>query len=284
VKVTNRAPVATVTAPVRASQDEPKLFAPEGSAEGCASGECLPETTGAPTPSKSNANAAGNPSPAPAKTASSSPTAPVAKVPPTSNPSTTAVQSPMANGSTARVPAPAAASEPVEPLPADEPDELPGRVETEHDRWAKAVEAMRQASPRHGKSLSYARFLGFTPEGVRVAFAPDAAFHKAQVTGMSRAIVEAELTRALGRPMKLQDESNTTAYQAAPKSIAEVEASDRQTRETGIDRKVREHPAIRSILKHLGGAVEHIAYLEPAQQPRSVAPAGGADDTTTPEE
>ncbi len=247
----NRAPVATVAAPVRASQDEPRLFAPEGSAEGCASGECLPEPAA--------------PSTAPATSAVPAPTS----RPPTAAPSL------------AKAPTPAA--EPVEPLPADEPDDAPGRVETEHDRWARAVEAMRQASPRHGKSLSYARFLGFTPEGVRVAFAPEAAFHKAQVTGMSRAIVEAELTRALGRAMKLLDESNTTAYQAAPKSIAEVEASDRQMRETGIDRKVREHPAIRSILKHLGGAVEHISYLEPAAQPRSVAPVGG-DDTTTPEE
>jgi hypothetical protein len=241
VKVVNRAPpAAAVAAPVRASPDEPKLFAPEGSAGGCASGECLPEVPLTLTAS-----------PAPATAAPALPAAPVVVA--------------------------------AEPLPADEPEELPARVETEHDRWARAVEALRQSSPRHGKSLSYARFLGFTPEGVRVAFSPDAAFHKAQVTGMSRAIVEAELTRTMGRAMKLLDESNTTAYQAAPKSIAEVEASDRQTRETGIDRKVREHPAIRTILKHLGGAVEHIAYLEPAQTPRTVAPAG-ADDTTTPEE
>jgi hypothetical protein len=197
VKLVNR-----VLPPQPPVDEAPKLFEPEGSAEGCASGECLP---------------------APAE-------------------------------------------------PDDEPAAAPVAPETDHDRWSRAVDALRQTSPRHGKSLSFARFLGFTPEGVRVAFAPDAAFHKSQVTGMSRAIVENELTRSLGRAIKLLDESNAQAYQAAPKSIAEVEATDRATRERGIDRKVHDHPAIRTILKHLGGAVEHIAYLEPTAKPRASAP------------
>lgn len=140
-------------------------------------------------------------------------------------------------------------------------------VASEADQWRRAVDAVRDASPRHGKSLSYARFLGFVPEGVRLAFPPDAAFHRAQVTGMSRAMIEAELTKVLRRPIRLVEDTNAQALQSAPKSIAEVEASDRASRERSIDEKVRAHPALRNVLKHLGGSLEHVSYLEPVARP-----------------
>jgi len=207
-----------------------KLFAPENSPEGCASGECIPDTS------------------APAS---------VAPVAPPS----------------------------VELHEADEPEPPPPvaasnrTVGTDAEKWRRAVEGVRQASPRHGKSLSYARFLGFTPEGVKVAFPPDAAFHRSQVIGMSRAIVETELARALGRPIKLVEDTDAATVQAAPKSIAEIEASDRNTRERSIEEKVRSHPALRSVLRHLGGALEHIAYLEPATRPAGgPVTAGPADE------
>lgn len=149
-------------------------------------------------------------------------------------------------------------------------------VASEADQWRRAVDAVRDASPRHGKSLSYARFLGFVPEGVRLAFPPDAAFHRAQVTGMSRAMIEAELTKVLRRPIRLVEDTNAQALQSAPKSIAEVEASDRASRERSIDEKVRAHPALRNVLKHLGGALEHVSYLEPVARP--------AEPTNTPDE
>lgn len=192
-----------------------KLFAPEGSAGGCASGDCAPAEL------------------------SLTPTAPER----------------------------------------DEPEEFPEpgqSLDTDQDKWRRAVDAVREASPRHGKSLSYARFLGFVPEGARIVFPPDAAFHRAQVVGMSRSIVEAELARALGRPTKLVEESGPQAFAQAPKSIAEVEASDRASRERGIEQKVREHPAVRNVLLHLGGAIEHISYLEPASKP--AAPPASAND------
>lgn len=132
------------------------------------------------------------------------------------------------------------------------------------ERWRRAVEAVRSASPRHGKSLSYARFLGFIPEGVKLVFPPDAAFHRAQVIGLSRAMVESELARSLGRPIKLVEDTTAAALQSAPKSIAEVETSDRNNRERDIEIKVKAHPALRNILKHLGGSLEHITYLEAA--------------------
>lgn len=136
----------------------------------------------------------------------------------------------------------------------------------EAEAWGRAVEALRKASPRQGKSLSFARFLGFSPEGARIAFPKDAAFHRGQVTGMSRPLVEAELSRALGRPIRLLEQLDAEAFAQAPRSIAEVEAADRATREKHIERKVREHPAIRAVLTHLGGAIEHVQVLDPAPE------------------
>ena len=194
-----------------------------------------------------------------------------------------------ASGECLPEPAPKAAPPPA-PTPelheADEP-ELPvpevrsPRVDakgpaTEEEKWRRAVDAVRDASPRHGKSLSYARFLGFTPEGVRIAFPTDAAFHKSQVIGMSRNMVEAELAKSLGRPIKLVEDTSVQAFEGAAKSIAEVEATDRSTRERGIENKVKAHPALRNVLRHLGGALEHIAYLEPVT--RQPTPAAGTPD------
>lgn len=224
--------VNRVLPPEDKNPNETKLFAPEGSAEGCASGECLPEPTAAK---------------APVAVAAATVVAPVA-------------------------------------LADDEPEEAPPPVEhleTDHDRWEKAVDAVRQASPRHGKSLSYARFVGFSPEGVKVAFAQDAAFHRSQVTGMSRSVVEAELSRALKRPIKLVEDTTPQAFAQAQKSIAEVEATDRASRERAIDTKVKEHPAIRTVLKYLGGNIEHVQYLEPAAAPK---PALVAADEAVPTE
>lgn len=146
------------------------------------------------------------------------------------------------------------------------------------EAWGRAVDALRKASPRQGKSLSFARFLGFTPEGARIAFPRDAAFHRAQVTGMSRPLVEAKLAEALGRPVKLLEEQDADAFAQAPRSIAEVEAADRASREKRIVQKVKEHPAVRAVLTHLGGSIEHVQVLEaPAEAPRPGPEDEGSD-------
>ncbi len=201
-----------------------KLFAPEGSAEGCASGECLPEAPAVAAALPPELHEADEPEPPP----------PVA--------------------------------------PADR------TLATDEEKWKRAVDALREVSPRHGKSLSYARFLGFTPEGVRVAFPADAAFHKSQVISMSRPMVEGELARSLGRPIKLVEDTSVQAFQSAARSIAEVELTDRNTRERGIEDKVKSHPALRNVLRHLGGALEHISYLEPVVALKRTATPSGSDE------
>jgi len=136
--------------------------------------------------------------------------------------------------------------------------------------WRRAVEALRATMPRHGKSLTHARFLGFTPDGVRIAFSHEAGFHRAQVLGMRRILIEAELGKSLARPIKLIEDTDGVAFNAAPKSIAEVEANIRASLEKVIEKKVQSHPSVHAVLRHLGGVIEHIQYLN-ATRPNALS-------------
>lgn len=174
--------------------DDERLFAPEGSAEGCASGECLP---GDPKPTRGS----------------------------------------------------------------------------DLDRWKAAVEAVRVESPRHGKSLSHGRFVALEPGTVKLAFPADAAFHRSTVFGMSRQLIEELLSKHFGRPTKVAEDNTSQALKAAAPSIAEEEAKQTAARHRDIDERVAHHPAIRNVLRILGGTVEHVQYLEPVREAPSLVPA-----------
>ncbi len=178
-----------------------KLFAPEGSAEGCASGECLPET-------------------------------------PKSAPVT----------------------------------DSPGA------RWKAAVDAVRAASPRHGKSLSHGRFVSMEPGTIKLFFPNDAAFHRSTVFGVSRQLIEEELTKHFGRPTKVLEDTSSNAAKASTESIAEEEAKETAARHSAIDARIHQHPAIKNVLRILGGSVEHVQYLEPAPKAPTALPRPQAPD------
>jgi hypothetical protein len=135
---------------------------------------------------------------------------------------------------------------------------------------------MRGASPRHGKSLSHARFLSMEPGTIKVAFPADAAFHRATVFGMSRHLIEETLTQHFGQLTRLLEDTSTSALQAAPVSIAEQEATQTAERHKGIDARVAHHPAIKSVLRILGGSVEHVRYLEPVTETLTTLPVAPA--------
>lgn len=134
-----------------------------------------------------------------------------------------------------------------------------------HDaRWREAIEAVKASSPRHGKSLSFGRVIAMSEGEIRLGYPSDAAFHRAAIFGNSKATLEQTLTAHFGRPFKLVEESSPQLIAQAPKSVAEIVAGDRLVREKDIEAKVKEHPAVRSVLRLLGGSLEHIQVLEPA--------------------
>ncbi len=131
------------------------------------------------------------------------------------------------------------------------------------ERWRAAVETVKSVSPRHGAALAHGRLLWLRAGEVGVAYIPTAAFHRAQVTGgTGRAIVEKALAEHFGRPMRLMVEE-ATGEAASALSIAEQEAQARTAHQQNTEGKVRSHPAIRAVLKILGGEIEHIQVLEP---------------------
>lgn len=210
VRVTNRVPPPPPPGeePV---DDDTRLFEPEGSAEGCASGECLPGEEPKP------ATAAGGAARA-----------------------TSTVSTGVAAGAS---------------------------------RWKAAVDAVRTAFPRHGKSLSFARLISVSGGEVRLSFGSANSFHRATVLGNARADVEKTIAQILGGPHRLVEETSQEAWTNAPRSIAELEADDRMMRERSIDGRARDSDAVKSILKYLGGNVEHVQVLDaPAASEEPLAP------------
>ncbi|WP_407737966.1 DNA polymerase III subunit gamma/tau [Hyalangium sp.] len=213
-RVTEPAPEVRVTnarrpAEPEAAEDE-RLFAEEGSAEGCASGDCLPE--------------------APAESA------------PEPEPE-------------------------VSPPPPSHGRDNPGQSAGE--RWRAAVESVKAASARHGTALANGRLLWLRAGEIGVGYVPAASFHRTQVAGgTGRAMVEKALAEHFGRPMKLVVEDATGEAASAP-SLAEQDAQARSAYQQSTEGKVRTHPAIRAVLKHLGGEIEHIQVLEPERPPAS---------------
>jgi hypothetical protein len=92
-----------------------------------------------------------------------------------------------------------------------------------------------------------------------MGFGPQALFHRSAVTGTSgKQTVEQALTRHFGRPTRLVVlDGQVDGY-----CLAEDEAKARVAREQGAEQQVREHPALRNVLRVLGGEVEHIQVLE----------------------
>ena len=144
------------------------------------------------------------------------------------------------------------------------------------ERWKAAVDVIRLANARLGKSLSFGRLVSLGMGDARLAFPTDAGFHRATVFGHARAELESVLTQHFGEKVRLVEEKSDAAFQAAPKSVAEAEASAKATRERDIEQKVRENPAVLSVLRVLGGTLEHVQVLEPA--PRDEPANAGSDD------
>jgi hypothetical protein len=140
------------------------------------------------------------------------------------------------------------------------------------ERWRAAVDAVRDASSRHAASLAHARVLWLRPGDVTVGFTPGAEFHRVQLSGAGKALVEEALSRHFARPTRFNVETRPGAAEGAPPSLAEQDATERAARDRGADQKVRSHPAVASILRLLGGEIEHVQPLEP-ERPDAPPPA-----------
>ncbi|MFP2932836.1 DNA polymerase III subunit gamma/tau, partial [Pyxidicoccus sp. 3LG] len=147
------------------------------------------------------------------------------------------------------------------------------------DRWRAAVETVKSASPRHGAALANGRLVSMRAGEIVLGFLPTAGFHKTAVSSPGgKAAVDKALAEHFGRPVKLtiQDVSSDDARMGP--SLAEQDAQSRAAHEKSTDNKVRSHPAVRAVLKFLGGEIEHIQVYEP-ERPSAVPPTDTPDDS-----
>jgi len=130
------------------------------------------------------------------------------------------------------------------------------------ERWRAALDTVAAESPRHSASLKNGRLLSLREGEVAIAFRPDAGFHRTTVTGQSgRAAVERLLSVHFGRPTRLVVDE-TPGAASGGKTLAELDADARAEHERATGQSVRNHPAILSTLRILGGELEHIQVLE----------------------
>jgi hypothetical protein len=148
------------------------------------------------------------------------------------------------------------------------------------ERWRAAVDAVREASGRHAKSLAFGRLVALKDGEVTVAYPPSQGFHKVTVTGSGRALIEKALSEHFNRPTRLVVQDAAEGESNAPvglTSLAEQDAQERADHERSTEGRVRSHPAVRATLKLLGGEIEHIQVYEQPVRP-AAAPAGEAPE------
>ncbi len=239
-------PPAPLVRTVNANGD--RLFPQEAGPEGCASGECLPDV--------------------PVAAASFSAVSGVAGVS-----ASAAVSAVSASAAVSAVSASAAVSAVSTSAVSEEDDEAPEPPApvallarppaSPAEAWRAAVDKVRAASPRHGASLAFGRLISLRPGEVTLAYPREAGFHRTTIgASTGKTLVEKILAEHFGRPTRMLLEEGTDAAARAAPSIAEQDIKVRADHEKSTDAKVRTHPAMRAVLKLLGGEIEHIQVLE----------------------
>lgn len=168
-------------------------------------------------------------------------------------------------------------SEPVAPAPVVRGRDNPNLPLIE--RWRAAVESVKGASIRHGTALANGRLLSMRAGEIILGFLPTAGLHKMAVSAAAgKAIIDKALAEHFGRAVKLSFQDVSPDDSRATLSIAEQDAQSRANHEKSTEGKVRSHPAVRAVLKFLGGEIEHIQVYEP-ERPSAVPAADTPDDS-----
>ncbi|WP_240360384.1 DNA polymerase III subunit gamma/tau [Pyxidicoccus caerfyrddinensis] len=300
--------------PPYAEDDDARFYPEEASPEGCASGECIPDDVPSePLAATASADAAlathapgSSPEPvgdapsvySPDSALASAVASLSAHAPATFEPTS----APRAPGTEAMVPAsptftppPAAAPAPRAPASfTPEPDAEPepessaplpvtrGRDNPNLpliERWRAAVESVKGSSLRHGTALANGRLLSMRAGEIVLGYLPTAGLHRMTVSAAAgKTTIDKLLAEHFGRPVRLSFQDITADDSRATLSIAEQDAQSRANHEKSTEGKVRGHPAVRAVLKFLGGEIEHIQVYEP-ERPSAVPAADTPDDS-----
>ncbi|AKQ68143.1 DNA polymerase III subunits gamma and tau [Myxococcus hansupus] len=287
VRVTNiRRPEPIAAEAADFAEEDARYYPEENSPEGCASGECIPDEAAPASSVPPVAQAQAAPPPAPIEPPR--PSAPMAATRPPAPTEPPRPSSPMMAAPPAAAayrPAPAAP----EPTLASEPEpEPPAPVVTRSrdnpnlpliERWRAAVETVKSSHPRQGAALANGRLMSMRGGEIVLGFLPVAGFHRMAVNSTAgKAAVDRALAEHFGRAVKLTLQDASPDDPRLGPSLAEQDAQSREAHEKNTDSKVRNHPAVRAVLKFLGGEIEHIQVYEP-ERPGAVPAADTPDDS-----
>lgn len=224
--------------------DDERYFPEEGSPEGCASGECLPEVPPAPA---------------------SEPEPEAESVRPFDVHHASGAAAPVVSSM-----APSGRDNPRRPLQ----DRWRAAVDTVRNasgRHAKSLAFGRLLWIREGEvGLGYAPKDGFHKTTV--------------VGSSGRPTIEKALSEHFGRPTKIvvQDTADTGPAEGSAEgliSIAQEDAQERAAYEKSTEGRVRSHPAIRATLKFLGGEIEHIQVYDQPTRPAATPSSDNPDES-----
>jgi hypothetical protein len=145
------------------------------------------------------------------------------------------------------------------------------------ERWRAAVESVKAAAPRHGAALANGRLVSMRAGEIVLGFLPAAGFHRTAVTSPGgKTTIDKALAEHFGRAVKLTVQEVSADDTRTGLSLAEQDAQSRAAHEKSTEGKVRSHPAVRAVLKLLGGEIEHIQVYEPERT--SAVPAADTPD------
>jgi hypothetical protein len=99
---------------------------------------------------------------------------------------------------------------------------------------------------------------------VVLSFPKEAAFHRTTVDGGARAQIEKLASAHLRRPIQIRIVDSAATGGIAPLSPAEEDAKEDAERTKQVEALVRAHPAVTSVLRTLGGEIEHIEIVQDA--------------------
>ncbi|MBC7793955.1 MAG: DNA polymerase III subunit gamma/tau [Clostridia bacterium] len=146
---------------------------------------------------------------------------------------------------------------------------------TEHDRpaisafttgdvnWPTFVEMMRTQRPALASVLEHGKCIVYGAEGLELGYVPKTFYWEKIHDPETRALVEKLLMTAFGKAVPLK--VTAVSEQTTPvESIAENSERKRKDRYDEIDKRAREHPAVKAALATFGGDIKEVIVRDAA--------------------
>lgn len=164
----------------------------------------------------------------------------------------------------ARQAAPAPAAQPARPPAAAEPPAAEPQTFTTGDvKWPAFVEMMRAQRPALASVLEHGKCISYGADLLELGYVPKTFYWEKIHDPETRALVDKLLVTAFGKPVPIKI-TPVTEQTTPVESIAESTERQRKTRHDEIEKRAREHPAVKGAIQHLGGDIKEVIVRDAA--------------------